>query len=210
MSQNILLVDDHQVFSSSLKLLLNNNGYTVTTVTNANDALKYLKSVVFDLVLTDIEMPGLTGVDFVQRIFLMEQELKNMPKIIVLTSFKKISLFKTLYTMGVNGYLSKNVSSFDLLTAIKKVLNNHNYYDQDIYANYLTTTTDITVTLTKREKDVLQHILEEKTTSEIATILNISPHTVEGHRKNLLQKTNSKNVVGLIKYTLNNNLFNTP
>lgn len=210
MSQNILLVDDHQVFSSSLKLLLSTNGYTVTTVTNANDALKYLKSVVFDLVLTDIEMPGLTGVDFVQRIFLMEQELKNMPKIIVLTSFKKISLFKTLYTMGVNGYLSKNVSSFDLLTAIKKVLNNHNYYDQDIYANYLTTTTDITVTLTKREKDVLQHILEEKTTSEIATILNISPHTVEGHRKNLLQKTNSKNVVGLIKYTLNNNLFNTP
>ena len=63
------------------------------------------------------------------------------------------------------------------------------------------------VEFTTRELDVLQLILEEKTTSEIAEKLKISPFTVEGHRKNLMQKTNSKNVVGLIKYSLLNNII---
>lgn len=210
MCKNILLVDDHQVFSSSLKLMLEASDFEVKNVSNVNEALKYLKAIAFDLIITDIEMPTINGIDFVKELHKKPNDLKNEPKILVLSSHKKNSLFKQLYDLGINGYLSKNVSSFELVNAIKKVLNNETYYDNDIYNSFLMSDSSKEIELTKREKDVLQLILNEKTTTEIAYILNISPHTVEGHRKNLLQKTNSKNVVGLIKYTLMNNLFDTP
>ena len=96
----------------------------------------------------------------------------------------------------------------ELLNVIKKVLKNEKYFEKSIYDAFISANTETnSVEFTTRELDVLQLILEEKTTSEIAEKLKISPFTVEGHRKNLMQKTNSKNVVGLIKYSLLNNIF---
>ena len=153
-------------------------------------------------------MPEINGVDFIKIINQSKNELKNIPKIIVLTSYKKLSLFKKLHTLGVDGFLSKNTSQFELLKAINQVLANQKYYETSIYNSYLKSNlNNQSIEFTDRELDVLKLILEEKTTSEIALQLQISKYTVEGHRKNLLQKTNSKNVVGLIKYSLNNNLF---
>jgi DNA-binding CsgD family transcriptional regulator len=91
---------------------------------------------------------------------------------------------------------------------IKKVLKNEKYFEKSIYDAFINSNSETnSVEFTTRELDVLQLILEEKTTSEIAEKLQISPFTVEGHRKNLMQKTNSKNVVGLIKYCLLNNII---
>jgi len=206
MPVKILLVDDHLVFSSSLKIVLETRNYEVESVTDANLGLKYLKSTQFDLVITDIDMPNLNGVDFIKEI----NNINNYKqiKIIVLTSFKKLSLFKKLYSIGIDGYLSKNTSQFELFKAISHIISNEKYYESNIYNAFLKAdSSSEDLDFTPREIDVLKLILDEKTTSEIAIALEISPYTVEGHRKNLLQKTNSKNVVGLIKYSLNNNLF---
>lgn len=204
----ILLVDDHQVFSTSLKMVLETNNYVVDIATEVNIAIKFLKANSYDLLISDIEMPEINGVDFIKIINQSKNELKNIPKVIVLTSYNKLSLFKKLHTLGVDGFLSKNTSQFELLKAINKVLANQKYYETSIYNSYLKSNlNNQSIVFTDRELDVLKLILEEKTTSEIALQLQISKYTVEGHRKNLLQKTNSKNVVGLIKYSLNNNLF---
>ena len=88
------------------------------------------------------------------------------------------------------------------------VIDNEKYFEKSIYDAFINSNSETnSVEFTSRELDVLQLILEERTTSEIAEKLHISPFTVEGHRKNLMQKTNSKNVVGLIKFSLLNNIF---
>ena len=208
MNQKILIVDDHKVFSESLKMVLENHHFDVKNINNAEVALKYLKSEAYDIVITDVEMPDINGFDFIKKIKIIENELPRITKYIILTSYSKIKVFKQFYDLGVNAYLSKNVSQLELLNVIKKVLKNEKYFEKSIYDAFINSNLETnSVEFTTRELDVLKLILEEKTTSEIAEKLQISPFTVEGHRKNLMQKTNSKNVVGLIKYCLINNII---
>ncbi len=204
MSVKILIIDDHKVFSESLKTALETQDYLVRIANEATVALKYIGYEVFDVVITDIEMPNMNGVEFLKKV--REKKIEKT-KYIVLTSIAKNSIFKQLLRLDIDGFLTKNVSQLELISVIKKVLNGEKYYEKGIYDSYLKANNAISqVDFTKRELDVLQLILEEKTTSEIAEELQISTFTVEGHRKNLLQKTNSKNVVGLIKYSILNHL----
>lgn len=208
MSLKVLILDDHKVFSESLKVVLESQGYEVTNVSQVNIALGLLKMNAIDVVISDIEMPEVSGVDFVKMIQNDRSKLVKQPKIIILTSFRKVSLFRKLVAIGIDAFLSKNVSHIELLSVIKKVMDGEKYYESSIYNEYLELHKNSEVLdFTPRELDVLKLIMDERTTSEIAEILGISAYTVEGHRKNLLQKTNSKNVVGLIKYTLVNNLI---
>lgn len=208
MSLKILILDDHRVFSESLKVVLESQGFDVVNVAQGKVALSLLKANEFDLLISDIEMPEISGVDFIKLVYQNVEALAKKPKIIVLTSYKKVSLFKKLLAIGIDGFLSKNVSHVELLNVIRKVIDGEKYYESSIYNEYLELNKNQdNIDFTPRELDVLRLIMDEKTTSEIASELGISAHTVEGHRKNLLQKTNSKNVVGLIKYTLVHNLF---
>jgi DNA-binding NarL/FixJ family response regulator len=208
MLQKILIVDDHKVFSESLKMVLEAQNFQVKNVTNADLALKYLKSEGFDVVITDVEMPETNGFYFIKKIKEVENQLPKIPKYIILTSYSKIKVFKQFYNLGIDAYLSKNVSQLELISVLRKVLQNEKHFEKSIYDAFLNSDSkDSEVEFTSRELDVLRLIMEEKTTAEIAEQLHLSPFTIEGHRKNLLQKTNSKNVVGLIKYTLLNNLM---
>lgn len=208
MNQKILIVDDHKVFSESLKMVLETHHFCVKNVNSAELALKYLKSEAYDIVITDVEMPEINGFDFIKKIKTIETDLPKIPKYIILTSYSKIKVFKQFFNLGVHAYLSKNVSQLELLSVIRKVLNNEKYFEKSIYDAFINSDTETnSVEFTARELDVLKLILEEETTSQIAEKLKISPFTVEGHRKNLMQKTNSKNVVGLIKYSLLNNII---
>jgi len=208
MSLKILILDDHRVFSESLKVVLESQGFDVVNVAQGKVALSLLKANEFDVLISDIEMPEISGVDFIKLVYQNVEALAKQPKIVVLTSYKKVSLFKKLLGIGIDGFLSKNVSHVELLNVIRKVIDGEKYYESSIYNEYLELNKNQeNIDFTPRELDVLRLIMDEKTTSEIASELGISAHTVEGHRKNLLQKTNSKNVVGLIKYTLVHNLF---
>ena len=207
MSLKILILDDHKVFSESLKLVLETHDFEVVNVTNPKMALSLIKTQKIDILISDIEMPEMNGVDFIKLMKESSSNLEYMPKTIVLTTYKKINLFKKLIALEIDAFLSKNVTHIELLSVIKKVISGEKYYESSIYNEYLKSNKDLhAIEFTARELDVLKLIMEEKTTAEIAEELGISNYTVEGHRKNLLQKTNSKNVVGLIKYTLVNNL----
>lgn len=209
MQLKVLILDDHKIFSESLRMVLESQNFLVKNFTDAELAIKFLKAEGYDIVITDIRMPNISGIEFLKQIKELEGHFKKKPKYVVLTSSTEVNIFKQLYTIGIDAFLSKNVSQIELITALKKVLNNEKYYEKSVYDLYLKTNGNQTneIEFTSRELDVLKLIIEEKTTSEIAEKLEISPYTVEGHRKNLLQKTNSKNVVGLIKYSLLNNLF---
>lgn len=207
MSLKILILDDHKVFSESLKLVLETHDFEVVNVTNPKMALSLIKNQKIDILISDIEMPEMNGVDFIKIMKEISSNLEYVPKTIVLTTYKKINLFKKLIALEIDAFLSKNVTHIELLSVIKKVISGEKYYESSIYNEYLKSNKDLhVIEFTVRELDVLKLIMEEKTTAEIAEELGISNYTVEGHRKNLLQKTNSKNVVGLIKYTLVNNL----
>ncbi len=207
MSLKILILDDHKVFSESLKLVLETHDFEVVNVTNPKMALSLIKTQKIDILISDIEMPEMNGVDFIKLMKESSSNLEYVPKTIVLTTYKKINLFKKLIALEIDAFLSKNVTHIELLSVIKKVISGEKYYESSIYNEYLKSNKDLhAIEFTARELDVLKLIMEEKTTAEIAEELGISNYTVEGHRKNLLQKTNSKNVVGLIKYTLVNNL----
>lgn len=207
MNCKILIVDDHKIFSESLKAVLESNQFYAKCITDASLAVNYCISEEFDVLITDIEMPIMTGIELIKRMKSKEPILTKVPKYIVLTSHTKTKTFKQLYNLGIDAYLSKNISPVELLSAIKKVRNDEKYFEKTIYDAFLHSNKTIgVVEFTPRELDVLKLILEEKTTNEIADELNISIFTVEGHRKNLMQKTNSKNVVGLIKYALLNNM----
>ncbi len=207
MALKILILDDHKVFSESLKVVLESQDFEVFNVDQASLALSLLKAHEIDVLISDIEMPEISGVDFIKIMKENTEKLAKQPKVIVLTSYKKISLFKKLLSIGIDAFLSKNVSHIELLNVIRKVNEGEKYYEASIYNEYLSLHKNAeSIEFTPRELDVLRLIMDEKTTSDIAVELGISAYTVEGHRKNLLQKTNSKNVVGLIKYTLVNNL----
>lgn len=208
MSLKLLILDDHKVFSESLKHVFESHGFEVFSVTNPNMAYGILKAQKIDIVISDIEMPEMSGINFVKMLKENASKLVNEPKVIILTSYRKVSLFRKLLTIGIDAFLSKNVSHIELLSVIRKVADGEKYYEAFIYNEYLELSKNSEILdFTPRELDVLKLIMDEKTTAEIAEELNISIHTVEGHRKNLLQKTNSKNVVGLIKYTLVKNLI---
>lgn len=198
MSVKILLVDDHLMLSNSLKIVLEKKGFSVSIASSVETAIIYLKSIAFDLVIADIEMPKVTGLELIQGIAQKKIKTLNHLKIIVLTSTKNNTIIKKLHALGINGLLTKNVTKQKLVTTINNVLDGKNYYEIKPIEEKK---------LTKRELDVLQLILEEKTTSEIAVQLQISTNTVEDYRKKLLRKTNSKNVIGLVKYSFAKNLF---
>jgi DNA-binding NarL/FixJ family response regulator len=205
MLQKILIVDDHKVFAESIASVLRSK-YEVKEVTSVDKALQVRSVFLPDLMITDLQLPEKDGLWLIKTI----REKDDEAKILVLSSMTNHATIHKLLQFEVNGFLNKNVSSLDLLNAIQKIMEGENYFQTDIYEDYLEnykSKSGATQTITPRELEVLQLIIEEKTTSEIAEILKLSAYTVEGYRKNLLLKIGASNVVGLIKYAIKINLM---
>lgn len=205
MSNKIIVVDDHRVFAESIASVLRNK-YDVIEVSSVEKALQIKQTFSPDLIITDLQLPEKDGFFLIKAI----RENGLLPRILVLSSMTNLTTIHKLIQLQVNGFLNKNTSSLDLLNAIQKILNGEKFFQADIYNDYLKNfklKSEKTQEITPREIDVLKLIIEEKTTGEIAEILNISNYTVEGYRKNLLNKTGATNVVGLIKYAMKINLI---
>ncbi|WP_130733371.1 response regulator transcription factor [Flavobacterium sp. J27] len=205
MSHKILVVDDHKVFAESIASVLRNK-YEVVEVSSVEKAIQIVTTFSPDLIVTDLQLPDQDGFYLIKSVKSKGLDIK----ILVLSSLTNQSTIHKLIQLGINGFLNKNVSSIDLLNAIQKILQGESFFQADIYNDYIKNfklKTDKSNEITPREIDVLKLIIEEKTTSEIAEILNISNYTVEGYRKNLLNKTGATNVVGLIKYAMKINLI---
>jgi DNA-binding NarL/FixJ family response regulator len=165
-----------------------------------------------DLVLMDLKMPELNGVESTKEI------RKRYPqiKIIALSSYFSKSFVINMIDAGVSAYLSKDSSSKQVIDAIRGVMENGYYYDEVVMKlineNMLqgnkTPVKSVfdNLYLTKKEKEVLTLICAQYTTQEIADKLFVSPRTVDGHRNNLLQKTNCKNSAGLVIFAIQNGI----
>jgi DNA-binding NarL/FixJ family response regulator len=207
----VIVVDDHSLFRNGLKLLLNSfsNIKLIAEASNGNEFLELLKKETPDVVLMDIDMPGLNGVDATRIALEQYPDLK----IISLSMFGEEEYYYRMIEAGAKGFLLKNSEINDVRKAIMNVAEGGNYFSQELLYNVVRNirTTSIiekqTETLSDREKEVLAQICKGLSNQEIAGLLHISKRTVDKHRSNLLEKTNSKNTANLVMFAIKNKLI---
>lgn len=201
MGTKILIVDDHAIMLDGLEALLQqqDNMQVVAKTTNANYALAYLRKEEIDLLITDYSMPEMTGAELIKE----AKQIKPNLKIIVLSMHDENHLVQDIISAGADGYILKKYAQQEIIQAIQIVANSGQYWSPEInkiLVRGITKQDEPNAELSAREVEVLNLLVLEMTTKEIAQKLFISERTIETHRKNLLRKTNSKNTVGLIKY----------
>jgi DNA-binding NarL/FixJ family response regulator len=212
----VLIADDHQMFVDGLKSSLSQTDFVsvVGTANTGKQVLDFLSEKETDVVLLDINMPELNGIDTAKVI------VKKHPsvRIIMLSMYLEKQFIEELVRIGISGYILKNTGIKELEQAIQTVSEGKKHFSNDValklldaqtntvYANEMTQTQPQLSGLTEREIDVLKLIAKEFTTPEIAEKLFISAYTVETHRKNLIRKLNVKNIAGLVKFAVQNGL----
>ena len=214
---HIVLADDVRLFRKGIRFLLERDKHIVVDfeAVNGLELITYLRtSTPPDIVITDLNMPELNGVEAMK---LIHKEFPNL-KVVALTSYTSKSCILNMIHLGVSCYLPKNANPLEVVSALKEVHDIGFCYTNEVMKfihedlannNGKSIKCDFDESyLTGREKEVLDLICKQFKTSEIAEKLCISPRTVEGHRNNLLLKTESKNVAGLVTYAVKNNLLN--
>ncbi|WP_397364466.1 response regulator [Olleya sp. R77988] len=212
----IVLADDELLFRQGLKAILesNENIEVLFDAENGEHLIQLLRSAIElpEIVVTDLKMPQLNGVEVTK---LIRKEFPDI-KVIALTSYFSKPFILNMISIGAVAYLAKNSTPALMIKTIEEVAKKGFYYDEEVMQyihESLVNPTDKKVKsnfdasyFTKREIEVLELICQQLTTNDIAEKLFISPRTVEGHRNNLLLKTESKNVAGLVIYGLKNKL----
>lgn len=207
------LADDEQLFREGIAFILGREP-DFDVVFEAEDGQKLLDKLesadpLPDVVLTDLKMPMVNGIEATKEV------VKKYPsvKVIALTSYNTRGFIANMVDIGASAFLVKNSTPKTVKHTVREVVNRGFYYNyqvmqiiQDELQGAQHRTIIAADELTSREKEVLQLICDQLTTHEIAEKLFISPRTVEGHRNNLLQKTNSKNVAGLVLFAIRHNL----
>ncbi|GHC49618.1 response regulator [Ulvibacter litoralis] len=201
----VFIVDDHKMVIEGMQLLLQNEDdiKVIGTALSGEIALEKIPEAAPDVVLLDINLPGINGIDTCKQLIKTNPDLK----IIAISMHKESSLIKMMLSNGAKGYVLKNAGQEEVIEAIKTVFNGKMYLDQavnDIVINSVASNAAAKAnnpfpTLSRREKEVLQLILDEYTTQEIADKLFISFGTVETHRRNMLIKTGVRNTAGLVR-----------
>ena len=215
MSKNIkiILADDEELFRKGILFLLERekNIEVIFEASNGLELIDYLKQNdnYPDIIMMDLKMPFLNGVEATKIIH------KEFPvvKIIALTSYNTKSFIANMIDVGASSYLVKSASPKSMISTINEVYKKGFYYDDivleviqdDILSKPSKNKFDEDY-LTNREREVLELICQQYSTNEISKKLFISSRTVEGHRNNLLLKTESKNIAGLVVYAIQNKI----
>lgn len=202
----ILLVDDHRILLEGTKTIIEaaSDQFKVTGVASTvEEALELLKHHDYDVLISDYEMPGMTGMELIQIAKTINPDLRT----IVLSMHDEPAVVKELLKLGLNGFVLKSDSHSDILEALNRVEEGKIYLSQSI-SQMLIHHTDKpnSSALTPREQEIVKLIVKEYSTKQIAEILFISEKTVETHRKNILKKTETTNLVGLTKYAFKHGL----
>lgn len=210
----LFLVDDHKMIREGLKLFLNDYQEIeiVGEANNGQECLDALANTDVDIVLTDLNMPVMDGLELTKALKVSHPQVK----IVALTMMGESQHIKEMLAEGALGYLLKNCSEEELILGLKNVYNGGTYYSPEVTNVIINNIRKVKPTtskvasempLTEREKEVLHLILKEHSNKEIAEILFISVRTVDAHKRNLLDKTGSKNVAGLVLYAIDRQLF---
>lgn len=210
----IVLVDDEVLFRKGISFLLQReeNIEVLFEASNGEELISNLNSnnTKPDIIIMDLKMPVLNGVEATKVIRKCFPDIK----IIALTSYDTKSFVNNMIQVGAVAYLVKNTTPRDLINTINEVAKKGFFYNETILKTIQDTILPTKSSranldsgfLSPREIEILQLICNQKTTAEIAEELFLSPRTVEGHRNNLLLKTESRNIAGLVVYAIQNEI----
>lgn len=203
----VYIVDDHLVVVEGIYSLLQTENLIEMAgyATNAANCLQFFSSQTADVILMDISLPDMNGID------LCAQVKKNWPGIMVLalSTFNQGTYIRKMMEAGASGYLLKNAGKQEIVEAIKVVTKGKTYLSFDAGQALKTDTQSQNAIppLTRREKEILSLVAEGLTSTQIADKLFISVDTVDSHRKNLHAKLNVKNTVMLIRIAIEHDLL---
>jgi DNA-binding NarL/FixJ family response regulator len=201
---SILIADDHQIVIEGLKMILesNNQLHVVAEKKNGLEVLDFLSKESVDIVILDINMPEMDGIQCAKRI------KKEYPaiKVIILTMYAQKSFVEEILKIGIDGCLLKNNTGKELADAIIRVHSGKSYFDQIQHFNK-DGRDQVEYHLSDRELEIIRKLSEGLTSSQIAEVLYISEHTVKTHRKNILKKLDLHSSSELIQYALNNGII---
>ena len=197
--QKVLIVEDHPIVSDSLTYIITSSNLALECfhVANAHDGLAWLNGNKAGVILLDINLPDMSGIEFCT---IARSRFADL-KILCITSIEQRYVVDQMLAAGANGFVLKSSETTEILEAIKQVLNGNSFISKsvaDLLKGKTTANSDLPI-LTRREVEVLKLIADGLTNQEIAEKLFISPLTVDTHRKNLLLKFNARNTAILIK-----------
>ncbi|KIX22059.1 hypothetical protein SY27_05160 [Flavobacterium sp. 316] len=207
----IALIDDHELFRKSLSTLLSLS-IDFDVVYDTDDGLaflEYIKDNNVDIVLLDIQMPILNGFELCKRLKIIKPEIK----ILIVSQLNSKEVIHHVMTCGANGFFSKNSSPNLLENAIENTIENDYYFDDELGVvikdailwekreGYVLDLSE-SIYLSEREIEIINMACVEMSSKEIADKLCISTRTVENHRKRIMEKTHTKNFIGVILFAL--------
>jgi two-component system response regulator NreC len=214
MSFRVLIADDHGVVRHGLRALLEKSPEVVVVgeAADGREAVRLAEELHPNIVVMDIAMPRLNGIDAAAQIIGRDPDIK----VIILSMHSDEGYILRALSAGAKGFLLKESAEGDILPAVQTVGQGKPYFSPVITSTlldeYLQTMKKHKVgdsydLLTDREKEVLQLLAEGKSNKEVASVLNLSPHTVESHRTNLMQKLNLHNTAEIVLYAVRKNII---
>ena len=201
----IVIADDHEIVRQGLSKLLKEEKKmrVVGEAVDGRDAINKVEQLNPDIVIMDITMPILNGIEATRQI----RQMNSKTKIIILSMHEHIRYIRELLSIGISGYVLKNALSSDIIEAIHSAMKGVTYLSPSISSrviedyvgmNKKSSQEELYDNLTNREREVFQMIVEGNSTKRIAEILCLSPSTVKSHRANIMEKLNMNNISKLI------------
>ena len=213
MSTKVLIVDDHKIMREGLRSLLEKKPdiEVVAEAENAREALKLVQEMVPNIVIIDVVMPSLNGIEATRRILARTPNVK----IIALSMYSDKRFVMEMLRAGASGYLLKDCAFEELDEAIRTVMQERTYITprivdiivKDYFSKEEKPSSSALTALTSRQYEVLQLLAEGKTTREIAQQMSLSVKTIESHRQQIINKLNIRSIAGLTKYAIREGLI---
>ncbi|MGJ3234983.1 response regulator transcription factor [Marivirga sp.] len=198
----LLIADDHEILASGMSSILSKKEELkiLGTVSNGQEVLDYLAKNEVDVVIMDLNMPVLNGIEATEII------KKSFPKtkVLILSMFDREGYIQNALDVGVDGYVLKNVSEEEIISAVKRLMEGKTYFSQDVMAKMALKMrvygeSEGGIKLTDTERKILQLLSEGDTSGEISDKLDLASNTIASYRKLLLQKFEAKNVSHMVK-----------
>ena len=203
---NILIADDHQIFIDGLKMIFADvsNIEQIYVATGGEEVLEIMSKELVDLAILDVNMPKPNGFDLCKIII----DQYPQTKIMILSMYGDEQFMDEFMRLGVSAYVLKNAGKYELLEAINVLIKGDVYISKALRKDDTVIKDDFvkSLSLTKREKEIIRLLCAEKNSQDIADALFISVYTVNTHRKNILHKLGIKNTAGLVKFASDNGL----
>ena len=205
---NILLADDHTIVRQGLKLILSAHSdlHVIGEAANGREAVELAAKLKPDIVLLDVAMPELNGIEATRKMV----EANSRLRVLVLSMHKEAVYVRETLRAGARGYILKDAIDTELLNAVRSVARGDGYISPAVSGallnDYRKDVTDPVDLLSPREREVLQLIAEGKTNKEIATKLNLSVYTVDSHRGKVMEKLNLHSTGELVRFAIKRGL----